>query len=128
MSISRMMMTKSAPNPNAGKVKHVRVEAADNGGASVHTLHHPANERDYPMENHMSAHSTKEEAMHAAAQHIGAESELEEAGDSPAEEKAESSKERAKETAHGGAHYSGGHGKKMRTTVKARKGTPVYMA
>lgn len=67
---------KSKPHPKAGKLKHVRIEMADNGGATVHTLHHGKDMHDYQSEAQAGAYGSKEEALHAAAKHMGAKVEM----------------------------------------------------
>lgn len=62
---------KSKKHPHAGKLKHVRIEMADNGGATVHTMHHPATMHEYPNEVQAGAYGSKEEALHAAGKHMG---------------------------------------------------------
>lgn len=60
----------------AGKLKHVRIEPAQNGGATVHTLHHGETEHDYPSEKNVGAYGSPEEALHAAGKAMGANCEV----------------------------------------------------
>lgn len=71
---------KSKKHPHAGKLKHVRIEVADNGGATVHTMHHPATMHEYPNEVQAGAYGSKEEALHAAAKHMGVDASMSEDG------------------------------------------------
>lgn len=69
---------KSKKHPHAGKLKRVSIEMPedDGPGASVHTLHHPKTMHEYPSEVHAGSYGTKEEALHAAAKHMGAKVEM----------------------------------------------------
>lgn len=71
---------KSKKHPHAGKLKHVRIEMADNGGATVHTMHHPATMHEYPNEVQSGAYGSKEEALHAAAKHMGVDANMDDDG------------------------------------------------
>ena len=74
-----MKMTVKAKNafPHAGKLKHVRVEIDPKHGASVHTMHHPSKENEWPSEQPAGSFGTPEEAFHHAAKLGGVDSTLE---------------------------------------------------
>ena len=64
--------------PHAGKLKHVRVEHDPvNGGASVHIMHHPSKENEWPSEQPAGTFGTPEEAYHHAAKMGGVQATLE---------------------------------------------------
>lgn len=81
--------TKRKPHPMAGKLDELRIKMAENGGASVHTRHHPKAGMEHEMyqpEVESGSFSSPEEALHHAAKHMGVDVSMEDA----AEEKAES--------------------------------------
>jgi hypothetical protein len=80
---------KEKPKPEHSGVRHVKISLADNGGADVHVQHQAKEHEMYSPEKHSGSFSTKEEAMHHACGLMGANSELEEAGESPEVEGAE---------------------------------------
>lgn len=77
---------KSKAHPQAGKLKHVRIEMADNGGATVHAAHHGKTVHDYAEEKNVGAYGTQEEALHAAGKHMGVNCDLENEGSEASDE------------------------------------------
>ena len=80
---------KEKPKPAHSDVRHVKISLADNGGADVHVQHQPKEHEMYAPEQHSGSFSTKEEALHHAGGLMGANTELEEAGETPEQEAAE---------------------------------------